>query len=618
MKRLFIIACLLGLAATASAQGYSFGVTSLDLEVTLRPDASAELSYTIVFSNNSGAHAIDVVDMGLPHAKYDLHNMSASINGQSVSSIGPSSYIPIGVEVNLGSNAIAGGKTGVFLFKATLPDLVYNDTTDDKLASFRITPTWFDGNLVSGLTDIKIAVHLPPGVAPEAVLHQGRNFTSKAIYQGHSVAFWQLGKKPLDRAYLVGLSFPRSVMQRVVHISRFELLARWWSAPDQTWLRIICGLLALIVFSIFFFRFSSGTGWSLWALVVIGLSILFLASPLVLLIGLLPLLLLAGLFEWGLRRRRRIYLPPIATVEGGGIKRGLTAPEAAVLLELPLSKLLTLTLFGLLKKGVLIQTNADPLGVRVSFEFASREQAARRKAAAEKGIVLHGYEHAFINELYAADGKAFVKDIDFAVALRGLVDHVVGRMAGFDVDETRAYYRSIIARAWQQAEGLGAVEQRDATVDRDLEWLLLDGESAGRFKHWHGGGYTYRPVWTRTTPTTINLPTPPGSRMAGSLPAGIPAPGLGDVGASFAGWTENIASSFASSLMPGRSDVKIGVAGKGVIDLSGADKGVGDFFKALAEASASSGGSGGSSSGRSCACACAGCACACACAGGGR
>ncbi|MBN2360949.1 MAG: hypothetical protein JXR83_15950 [Deltaproteobacteria bacterium] len=619
MRKIAIIAAALGLASVAAAQQYSFSVPRLELEATIRPDASVELSYLIEFANNGGAHDIDVVDVALPHARYDLSAMSADIDGHQVRSIQHSSYIPVGVEVNLGNHYIAGGRRGILRFKTAMPDLVFNDTTDDRLASFRITPTWFDGDLLTGVSQIKIAVHLPPGVTPESVLHQGTNFTSKALYQGHTVAVWDLGRQRLDRAHLVGLSFPRSVMQRVVKISRLELLGLWWSAPERIPLRLGFGLALLVLVSVFFFRFSSGTGWSLWAMAVAGLGLLFWLSPMALLISALPLLLLAGLLEWWLRRRRRTYLPPLATIEGGGIKRGLTAPEAAVLLELPLSKVLTLVIFGLLKKGVLIQTNADPLGVRVSFEFDNRDQAARRKAAAEKGIVLHRYEHAFINELVAAEGRSFVRDIDFAVALRGLVDRVVDRMAGFDVEETRAYYRTIIARAWQEAEGLGEVERRDSAVDSHLEWLLLDRDSQDRFERWHDGGYHYRPAWTRTEPSSAGLPVPPGARPAGSLPAGMPAPSLGDVGASFAGWTENLASSFASALMPGKTDVKIGTASAGVIDLSGADQATGSFFKALAEASASSGSSGGhSSGGHSCACACAGCACACACAGGGR
>ena len=78
---------------------------------------------------------------------------------------------------------------------------------------------------------------------------------------------------------------------------------------------------------------------------------------------------LIGLNEWLLGRRKTHYMPPIAQVEGGGIKRGLTAPEAAVLLELPVAKVLSLVIFGMLKKGILRQVQADPLLVAVNEPF---------------------------------------------------------------------------------------------------------------------------------------------------------------------------------------------------------------------------------------------------------
>ena len=43
----------------------------------------------------------------------------------------------------------------------------------------------------------------------------------------------------------------------------------------------------------------------------------------------------AGFVEFLRRMRRPSYLPALVSVEGGGIRRGLTAPEAAVLLEIP-------------------------------------------------------------------------------------------------------------------------------------------------------------------------------------------------------------------------------------------------------------------------------------------
>ncbi len=51
------------------------------------------------------------------------------------------------------------------------------------------------------------------------------------------------------------------------------------------------------------------------------------------------------------QRRRMQYLPPKITVEGHGIKRGLTAIEAAILMEQPLDKVLTMILFSVIKKN---------------------------------------------------------------------------------------------------------------------------------------------------------------------------------------------------------------------------------------------------------------------------
>lgn len=53
------------------------------------------------------------------------------------------------------------------------------------------------------------------------------------------------------------------------------------------------------------------------------------------------------------KRRRSEYLPPKLGLEGSGIKRGLTAPLAALLLEQKLDRVFVLIIFGLLKKGIL-------------------------------------------------------------------------------------------------------------------------------------------------------------------------------------------------------------------------------------------------------------------------
>lgn len=609
MSRLrLIVALLLSALALLTAApawaNYRFSVPEMRMTSTIRPDASVEIEYEIRFENSG--QAIDVVDIGLPHEGYNLRNMIASIDDKPLTDIRTSSYIPIGVEVNLRQHAIPTGQSATFRFSAVMPDMVFNDTTRDDFASFRITPTWFDDNLLMGSTDLQIAVRLPPGVQPDQVLHQGKAFTNKAVFADSSLVGWRIENARLSGPHMVGLSFPRASMSRVVVVTRLELLARWFEKSPEV--RLISGLLLAAMFGIFFFRYSGGTGWSLFFFLFAGWALLYAYHPRLQLWTMPLWLAVCALMEWRLRRKRSVYLPPLVHVEGGGIKRGLTAPEAAVLLELPLGKVVTLVIFGMLKKGLLVQLAAEPLRVGVAPAFQGMRRPARRKAAAKLGTVIHTYEHEFMD---AVDGVSDVEDTDFSDALNTLVTHVSDRVMAFDVEETKAYYRSIVARAWTQAKAIGEVELRTKEVDKNLEWMLIDDGWSSSFTTWDQSGYRYRPSWVRSA-------TP----SSGGVAAGLPdvgggkhsAPSLGDVTASFAGWAENVTGKLASTISPSQLKAAAGESG-GAINLSGADKVTGDVLAAFFSGSGSSGGGGG---GGGSSCACAGCACACACAGGGR
>ena len=65
-------------------------------------------------------------------------------------------------------------------------------------------------------------------------------------------------------------------------------------------------------------------------------------------------------------RRKQQYLPPKISIEGHGIKRGLTAVEAAILLEQPLDKIMTMILFSVIKKNTAEVVTRDPLEIKVN------------------------------------------------------------------------------------------------------------------------------------------------------------------------------------------------------------------------------------------------------------
>ena len=616
LKILFLgmmLACLI--AASAPAQDYSFSVPKLQMYATVQPDGSLKIDYTIEFQNNPGAHSIDIVDIGTPHSGYRLGDILAWIDNQPLHDIRPSTEVHPGFEVHLDNGAIMPGRTGKLRVVFTMPKMVYQDTTRKDYASMRITPTWFGERYVTGNTHIQVAIQLPKGVKPDEVLYQNVPFKQKALIKEGVVVYWEFATERLTAAHMVGVSFPK-VDIPVIRQNAIDLLLKWFSESPQA--RLTCGVIFLVLFGILFFRFSGGTGFSVF-FILSGLACIgFYFSPGWHLISLPAMVVLFGLNEWLLGNRKMHYMPPIAQVEGGGIKRGLTAPEAAVLLELPIAKVLALVIFGMLKKGILRQTNADPLSVAVNDAFQLKTQLDQipptkeqntqlyRDAAQKNGIVVHSYEEPFLFLLEKNPGKP-VKDINFGVPMRQLIDGAAGRMAGFNLRETQDYYRSIIKRAAEQAAAIGDIPQRQDAVDRNFEWILMDDHYPTVFTGW-----PYQPMWMRGMPMSI-----PGT--AGQASSGTPAlsiPGqttFKDVASSFSGWAENTMGNMASAIGPG--SLGTGQSAGGFLDLSGADHVTGEIFQALSEASTSGGGGG---LGGGCACACAGCACACACAGGGR
>jgi len=210
----------------------------------------------------------------------------------------------------------------------------------------------------------------------------------------------------------------------------------------------------------------------------------------------------------------------------------------------------------MLKKGILRQVQADPLVVEPTEDFrvpeearAGRTQRAKfyRRAGQRRGIVVHRYEYPFIYLIQCNPGKP-VSQIDFSTPLRLLLLRVAQRMRGFDLSDTREYYRSIVRRAVQQAGALADIAQREKYLDRTFEWILMDDDYPTVFT----AGRPYVPVWVRGGGGT---PVGSGGRAAApSTPAGSTS--FGDVAASFAGWAENTMGSLASAISPGSLGVQ--------------------------------------------------------------
>ena len=280
----------------------------------------------------------------------------------------------------------------------------------------------------------------------------------------------------------------------------------WFS--EQIVLRFMLSAAIYLLAGRWYFKRTNGGGKIIFALGCLVLGVFSFAYP----GGQLILWILVPVI-WQLERRNRretaVYSPATATVEGGGIKRGLTAPEASILLGSPFSKSALMILIGLLQKKVLHVENTDPFSVSIDARFRSIDHSLdgnerkrfRDAAASDVHIILQTYEEHML-ELLERSGKKPVTEIEFGILIMPLVEMTSERMAGYDVGESRAYYREIVKRAPIEARMDGSLEtEREKVFDRNLSWLLLGDEFEQAFAV---EGKDYLPSWLKKKPGKVN------------------------------------------------------------------------------------------------------------------
>ncbi|MBT3339074.1 MAG: hypothetical protein HN855_11770 [Anaerolineae bacterium] len=544
---LFIL--IFSVTSSVSAQSYSFQLEKEEIHVYWNDDGTMSLDYTFFFRNNPGAHAIDFVDVGLPNNNYHSNSITADVNGNAVDISSDYQGDGSGVAVDMGRYAIpAGGSGRVHIYIGQIDRVLYTDDNDDNYASAVFGTNWFGSQYVSGNTDLSVSLHLPLGVQPnEPRYHLPENWVGaqepeiKINNDGRVSYTWQSPNANGYTQYKFGASFPKSYVpaSAIVSPSLFETLGI--SADD------IVG-----------------------ALMCCGFAFFFLGIP-----------VLAGVSQ---RKRKLKYMPPKIAIEGHGIKRGLTAVESAILMQEPLDKVMTMILFGVIKKNAAEVIKRDPLRLKVAEPLPAK---------------LHEYEKDFLAAF--ADGKnnraAQRKALQKVTV--NLIRVLEKKMKGFSRKETLAYYKNIMERAWRQIEAAGTPEIKSQMYDEALEWTMLDKDFDNRTRDVFQRGPVFVPMWwgrydpsygRRATTTSKPFPTPSsgGKSLASSMPQ---LPG----------------ADFASSMVTGVQGFSQKVIGN-LNDFTGK---VTNVTNPPPPPSSSSGGGGGG-----CACACAGCACACA--GGGR
>lgn len=553
VKRFFgflVIAFLLfAQSGSVSAQTYLFSVEETQVTVIIQDDGTMAIDYTITFVNDPSADAIDFVDIGLPNTDYSLGSITAEVDGNQITNIENSPYVT-GIALGLGSNAIRPGSRGVV--HVNIPqvrNVLYKATNEESepYTSMQFSPNYFGSEFVTN-SPMKMAVtlFLPAGMTTEEPRWfkpsnwPGEETPSSGINNAGQVYYqWTTTQASGSREYTFGASFPMRLVPETAIVTEPPLEIN----EDS----IIC-----LCFSSFF-------------ILIFGL----------------------GLYQsiWGAKKRKLKYLPPKIAIEGHGIKRGLTAVEAAILLENPMDKVLTMILFSVIKKGAAEVTTKDPLELKITDPQPEG---------------MRTYETEFIEAFKAETPKARTKELQAVMV--SLVQIVATKMKGFSHKETVKYYETIMEKAWNMVEAVDTPDVKVAKYDEVMDWTMLDRDFDKRTQTVFVGTPQFYPMWWGRFD--------PSYRSAG----GVARPTMPISGGS--GQTFSVpslpGSDFAASMVSGMQSFSAGVVGN-----------ITDFTSTITNktnpvpVSTSSGGSrGGGGSSCACACACAGCACACA--GGGR
>lgn len=554
-----LLASLLALTCPVQASGgYYFHLPEMTVNIFWNENGTQSIDYLFSFINDPSAGPIEFVDLGLPNDNFDISNIYADVDGK-VANISKSDYqgTGSGVAVDLRPNAILPGKAGkVHIFVGIVERVLYEDNDDSNYASADFSPMTFGSELVIGSTDMTVIYHFPPGVGSE----EPRWHTAPSGFPSEPqtgfddddriIYIWQNKTANAATNYLFGASFPNKYIPEntIIKSSSVEkILER---------LGITSAVLAPIIFTL-------------------------LCISVVVVIGIISV--------YGANKRKLQYLPPKISIEGHGIKRGLTAIEAAILMEQPVDKILTMILFSTIKKNAAEVIKRDPLEV---------------KLIEPQPDDLHTYEKEF---LAALQGEAKSRRRALQDVMINLVKSISEKMKGFSRRETSEYYESIMTRAWEQVEAAGTPEVKSQKFDEVMEWTMLDLNFNDRTQDIFRTQPVFVPVWWgRYDPVFRSSPTTTTSVPTGGTPS-LSLPKL--PGADFAASIVNSVQSFSSNVVGNITDFTSGITNKtNPIPVTTSSSRSGSSGRSI--------GGGGRSCACACACACAGCACACA--GGGR
>lgn len=568
------------------AADYSFRVPRAETVIEVNSDGTMNVFIEYEFKNIG--QKLDYIDIGLPNNNYSLNDIQVMLNEEPNNRIKVTKAdydqtgLRYGISLEMGNDSILSGESAVVsvlipnlrknLFDATSETI--NDETIE-FVGFQFSPNYFDSKLVNGSSAVSFIIVFPPDAGDGNVYYYdpekwpGNEKPDAWLDEDGRVTFeWYNENADVHSEYVFGGKFIKSAL-----ISSVNIVS---SAPNAS--------------SSVGFDWSEVMGVLMTVIGCIGVP------------GLFVFLTMQSIIKGfkGNKTKSNSYFPPQIKTDGEGIKRGLTAVEAAILLETDLERVISMILYGLAKKEVIKVNSMEPLDVEISGLLPDD---------------LHDYEKDFIAVLQETnEGNRKTK---MREAMHRLILSTSKKVQGYNINETREYYKNICNKAWEQVEAADTPELKGKLLGDNFGWAMLQDEPEKRVESIFTGYDFYPPHWWwrvdpgyrrqvyHSSPSSDFGSTSSNEKRSGtssSKPTAMPIL----PGAMFARSITQSAQKLGKSMTGNINAFKSSVKGR-------------TNPEPVTSSSSSHRHGGGSSSGRSsCACACACDSCACACAGGGR
>lgn len=427
---------------------------------------------------------------------------------------------------------------------STLPGFIYKSDREG-YAIVTFIPAWWDMQV----KDTRVKFYLPAEVNRSEIYTGARQYDNIMVEEGRTVIYFEDMDLAPNERFEVAVSFPEKYLDTgAVH--------------DKTGSQVPIG---------------TGTGYISDGFFCIGPFMLFFVFIVVVSI-------LAAL-------NRKPYTSPVVSMDGIGVNKSLDPAEAATLLRIDPRRVLTMIMFGLMKKGNVKLISTDP----IRLELVSRQN-------------LNYYEKLFADSI-----KDSRPDEDGMLeCFKVLARRVVDKTRPYCRKDTEDYYHSKIESAWAEIKAVDTPELKLEKYDTNMMWLMADEQFTERTREYisraPGSDTSHVPHYYWWYPYYFWLPHYYGtSQTAGQEQPGTPSTNS----------TTASVESFANSISDSVESFSAGI-------ITGVEKflGVRNEANALPVArgfapSPSYYSNKSSCACVSCACACVSCACACACAGGG-